>query len=346
MTENKTAIAKIVGANLKRLIAQNKITQSELCTALGVAPASMSEFCNGSRLPGADFFVKLKELYNIKIDDFLTKSSSGSTLSETSPVIMNEPEAENTYEKYCGLYLVYYFDTGRYKGRDNQVPKESVTYGLLYLYKITSVLGVNEYRSAALLGIENREEAEDMLFSLYRVTSEDTVINTMETSENGNTYHGGFEMSQDHVFIDLEHGNTDKAHLITHRVETNKGNYKGGIGTVNSISRGRERAPVIQYIGLSRNRLHMSVEEIHHSLLLGTPNINAEAETEELIKTFKALYVDPGVSLNEFTEYQKSVMVRSLLERYIRKNLERNMFRYGKVSVNDDDEWYQAIKDA
>ena len=119
MDNYKMAIAKTVGANLKRLIAQNKITQSELCTVLGVAPASMSEFCNGSRLPGADFFVKLKENYNIKIDDFLTKNSANNSVAETSPVLKNEPETENTYDKYCGLYLVYYFDTGRYKGRDN-----------------------------------------------------------------------------------------------------------------------------------------------------------------------------------------------------------------------------------
>ena len=99
-------------------------------------------------------------------------------------------------------------------------------------------------------------------------------------------------------------------------------------------------------MGLSRNKLSMSVEEIHHCLLLGTPNVNMEAETEELIRTFKALYMDPGETLNEFTEYQKTVMVRSMLERYVRKSLERNMFRYGKVSANDDDEWYQAIKEA
>ena len=47
-----------------------------------------------------------------------------------------------------------------------------------------------------------------------------------------------------------------------------------------------------------------------------------------------------------FSEYQKSIVVRSTLERYIKKSLERNMFRYGKISERDDDEWYHTIKTA
>ena len=344
MDEKMKPIAKNIASNLKRLIAQNKTTQKKLADKLDVAPASMTEYCNGRALPSVRFFVLLKELYNINIDEFLMTGAPASN-DEASSDARPASETLSTYEKYCGLYIVYYFDTGRYKGRDTQSPKESVTFGLLYIYKSMSSLGIPEYKCAALLGIKDREGAETLRTAMEGYKT-DEVINVMDGYESGSFYHGSLEMSQDHVFINLEHGKTDKAYLIVHRVENNKGNYIGGIGTVNSISKGRERAPVVQYMGLSRNKLSMSVEEIHHCLLLGTPNVNAEAETEELIRTFKALYMDPGETLNEFTEYQKTVMVRSMLERYIRKSLERNMFRYGKVSVNDDDEWYQAIKES
>jgi len=345
LDEKMKKIAVNVGSNLKRLIAQNKTTQKKLAELLDVAPASMTEYCNGRAIPSVRVFIDLKEMYNINIDEFLMTGAPASNDGEDSnarPV----PENLSTYEKYCGLYIVYYFDTGRYKGRDTQTPKESVTFGLLYIYKSMSSLGIPEYKCIALLGIKSREEAEEVKAFLANAPYEQTVISAMKNSQIGNVYLGSLEMSQDHVFIELEHGNTDKAYLIVHRVENNKGNYIGGIGTVNSISKGRERAPVVQYMGLSRNKLSMSVEEIHHCLLLGTPNVNMEAETEEIIRTFKALYMDPGETLNEFTEYQKTVMVRSMLERYVRKSLERNMFRYGKVSANDDDEWYQAIKEA
>ena len=65
-----------------------------------------------------------------------------------------------------------------------------------------------------------------------------------------------------------------------------------------------------------------------------------------MIRNFKALYVDTEDPGQGFSEYQKSVIVRSTLERFIRKSLERNMFRYGKISERDDDEWYHAIKAA
>ena len=39
-------------------------------------------------------------------------------------------------------------------------------------------------------------------------------------------------------------------------------------------------------------------------------------------------------------------MVRSTLERFVKKSLERNVFRYAKISgTTDDDQWYHAIKD-
>ena len=120
----------------------------------------------------------------------------------------------------------------------------------------------------------------------------------------------------------------------------------GGIGTINSVSKGRERAPVVQFMGVSRYPLSMSVEEIHHSLLLNYPNFKAEKETEEMIRNFKTLYVENEEARKEFSEYQKSIIVQSTLERYIKKSLERNMFRYGKISERDDDEWYHAIKAA
>ena len=63
-----------------------------------------------------------------------------------------------------------------------------------------------------------------------------------------------------------------------------------------------------------------------------------------MIRNFKALYLDPETADQGFSEYQKSVIVRSTLERFIRKSLERNMFRYGKITEQDDDEWYHAIK--
>ena len=129
-------------------------------------------------------------------------------------------------------------------------------------------------------------------------------------------------------------------------MDNNKTNYAGGIGTINSISKGRERTPVVQFMGLSRYPLSLSIEEIHRALLLDSPSYDVGKEADDLTATFKLLYLDsPGEKERpDFTDHQKSLIIRATLERSIRKNMERNMFRYAKISERDDDEWYHAVK--
>lgn len=339
-------LGSIISSNLKRLIAQNKTTQKDLADKLGVAAASMTDYCKGRRVPNVEFFVSLKNLYDISIDDFLTKSINppASTPPAKEPAI--DRSMMTTYRKYCGIYFVYYFDTSKYKGRDTQPPKDSVLYGVLFIYENPSSLEVPEFSCAAVLGINDREKVTLLKKTLDSLYEPSKVIDYIGSKYPNTAYYGDFELTQEHAFISMTHVNTDKALLIFHRVDNNKPNYTGGIGTINSVSKGRERTPVVQFMGVSRYPLAMSVEEIHHSLLLNYPNFKAESETEEMIQNFKALYVDAEVSRQGFSEYQKSIVVRSTLERYIKKSLERNMFRCGKISERDDDEWYHAIKTA
>lgn len=339
-------LGSIISSNLKRLIAQNKTTQKELADKLGVAAASMTDYCKGRRVPNVEFFVSLKNLYDISIDDFLTKSINPS--ANTLPVKDSAMDRNmmSTYHKYCGMYFVYYFDTSKYKGRNTQPPKDSVLYGVLFIYENPSSLAVSEFSCAAVLGIDDREKVTILKKTLDRLGDPSKIIDYIGGKYPNTAYYGDFELTQEHAFVSMAHEHTDKALLIFHRVDNNKPNYTGGIGTINSVSKGRERAPVVQFMGISRYPLSMSIEEIHHSLLLNYPNFKAESETEEMIRNFKALYVDTEESRQGFSEYQKSIVVRSTLERYIKKSLERNMFRYGKISERDDDEWYHAIKAA
>ena len=339
-------LGSIISSNLKRLISQNKTTQKELAERLGVAAASMTDYCKGRRIPNVEFFVALKNLYDISIDDFLTKSiypSAGTLPVRESAIDRN---MMTTYHKYCGLYFVYYFDTSKYKGRDTQPPKDSVLYGVLFIYENPTSLDVPEFSCAAVLGVKSREDITLIKKNLDSVNEPSAIIDFIESKYPNTAYYGDFELSQEHAFVSMSHANTDKALLIFHRVDNNKPDYTGGIGTINSVSKGRERAPVVQFMGISRYPLSMSIEEIHHSLLLNYPTFKAESETEEMIRNFKTLYVDSEESGQVFSEYQKSIVVRSTLERYIKKSLERNMFRYGKISERDDDEWYHTIKTA
>ena len=344
-------IRPVIAANLKYLIEHNHTTQKELADALGVVPASMTDYCNGVRVPSITVLAGLKNLYDINIDDFISKSIQPSKKNKKTPNYVIDANLLDTYERYCGLYYVYYLDTGRYKGRDTLLPKDSLKFGILYIYKTLSSLSLPEFSCAAVMGIDSRDEAVSLRSALESICGDSRqnrsaeAVKYIESHHAGTAYFGDFELSPEYAFISISHVNTDRALLIFHRVDNNKRNYTGGIGTINSVSRGRERAAVVQFMGISRYALDMSAEEIHHSLLLNYPSFSAEAETEELIRNFKSLYLDDG-DAKALSEYQKSVIVRSTLERFVKKSLERNMFRYGKVSERDDDAWYHAIKNS
>ena len=217
-----------------------------------------------------------------------------------------------------------------------------------------------EFGCAAILGINDRSEVTRVKTELDQMKNPEEVIRHIDESYESRAYYGDFTLSQFHAFVSMSHASTDKALLIFHRIDNNKPEYIGGIGTINSVSKGREHTPVIQFMGISRYPLTMSEEEIHHNLLLDYPDFEADPEmvdemimnfpemVDEMIMNFKALYAEPDGVFNErFSEYQKAVMVRSTLERFVKKSLERNMFRYGKISgTTDDDQWYHAIKAA
>ena len=221
-------------------------------------------------------------------------------------------------------------------------------FGILFIYENPSSLDIPEYSCAAVLGLKDREKVRLLKKELEKLKNPSKVLERISNGYSNTAYYGDFELSRDHVFISMSHANTDKALLIFYDVGSNSNNpnYAGGIGTVNSVSKGRERAPVVQFIGLSRQPLSMSIEEIQHSLLLDYPSISAKEEAEEMVKTFKSLFAEAEESQQGFSDYQKSIMVQSTLERYIKKSLERNIFRYGKVSASDDNTWYHAIAEA
>ena len=107
--------------------------------------------------------------------------------------------------------------------------------------------------------------------------------------------------------------------------------------------------PTIQFIGISRDWLTLSAEEIHQVLLLHYPTFRAEGEAQEMIDLFNRLYMSPensnGRELIELSDLQKAITIKANLERYIKNSLKKNMFRYGKISNRDDDEWYHLLKD-
>ena len=301
-TESVQEVASIIGSNLRKLIRENGITQKHLAEQLGVAAATMTDYCNGKRVPQATFLVELRKHYGVDLNTFMTSDISTRITSCTPVEESLNDSLQNTCRKYCGLYYTYYLDTSKFKGRDTLTPAMSLLFGILYIYEDPSIFTGPRYNCAAVLGFTGLEEADALIQSLKEYSSSKEILSRIKTD------------------------------------------YSGGIATINSISKGRERMPVVQFFGISRHPITMSPEEIQHALLLNFPTITVEDEVEEMLRVLRMLYVNNDEVRLTFSPEQKKAVIRSTLERAVRKNLERNAFRYAKISEEDDDAWYHCIK--
>lgn len=343
-TESVQEVASIIGSNLRKLIRENGITQKYLAEQLGVAAATMTDYCNGKRVPQATFLVELRKHYGVDLNTFMTSDISTRISSRAVAEESFNDTLQDTCRKYCGLYYTYYLDTSKFKGRDSLTPAMSLLFGILYIYEDPSLFAGSRYNCAAVLGFSQLAEADALIRSLNEAPSSKEILSRIEKECSNRAYYGGFEISQEHVFLNMSHEGTDRALAILHRVDNNKENYSGGIATINSISKGRERMPVVQFFGISRHPIAMSPEEIQHALLLNFPTVSVEEEVDEILRVLRMLYVNNEEVRLSFSPEQKKAVIRSTLERAVRKNLERNAFRYAKISEEDDDAWYHCIK--
>lgn len=348
-------LSEMVTENLRNLAKQQGITQRELAAKVGYSEAAVSKYFKGLQFPSIDFLFQLKKNYNISIDEFISRRILEPIPKDEVARITKIEQEKNVeiglYRKYAGNYILYYLDTSNYKGRDNNSAEESLVYGVLNIHEVKTNLGKSEFECAAFFGIHDRAEATALKEKLDKLsTNEDTYDKELaefvknEKEQRGNIYQGNFEFGYEHAYISLKYGNVDRAFIVLYKVQTNKRYFNGGLGVVNSGSKGREKMPTAQFIALSRFPISLSDEEIHHELLLTYPTLQADNEIKELINMFKSTYLpgdNNGVALSE---YQKELMMKTYLEDTIKKIISQNMNRYAKASERDDSIWYKILK--
>lgn len=342
----KPKLLELVSANLKKLLLQHGITQKDLSDRTKTAPATINSYINGKSLPSAEFLVALKNLYDISLDDFLTKTINPEDYLSSVEIATSDADLkqQSIAQKYFGTYYMYYFDTSHYKGRDSNPPEEALRYGILHIYQEKGPVNSREYSCISVIGLDDQKLTDTIKKEIEAFDSYEGIIDFIGTKYSGAMYHGSFDLGEKFVYLSMEHGDRDKALAIFYKIDSNKKLFRGGIGTINSVSKGREPMPTIQFLGLSRDKILLSAEEIQNALLLQHPNFKVTNEADELISLIKRFYIDDRSSNTELTELQKVVTVRANMERYITDSLKNNHFRYQKASNRDDDEWYHLLK--
>lgn len=340
-------LAPTIAANLNKLLETQNISAKELSERTLYSESAISKYRTGKQFPPLDFFYQLRTLFGISFDDFLFKEINRNDIHAQIPLSAIEQSEKTLYEKFCGTYLVYYLNTSDYKGRDQKSPEESLHFGVLTITEDITTNSKPTYSCVAVFGLKKREIATDMKNHIDSLKSYSEIENYISNTEDlvKKTYYGDFELSADHAFLTIAHERKDKALIILHRVNSNKNEYIGGIGTINSVSKGREPMPTVQYIALSRYPISLSTEEIHHQLLLNHPTYKADANAKELISLFKKTYMIPDPDGEIHTDLEKELIIKVNLERYVKTSLKNNMFRYAKISERDDGAWYDLLKE-
>ena len=349
-TFSREQILNFTSNNLDNFLEQHSMTARDLSLIIDITPPTISAVRCKKKLPSVDFLIALKENFNISIDDFLTKNIEEKNFcTRMSPSDLEKTEIMD-YEKYIGTYYMYYLDTGSKEGEDTKKASESLTFGLLYIYKNPDSCGLIDYKCLAILGLGSQNEVQNLKRVLNHSTDIPRFIQSVKKHYDENIfnikiYNGDLKLTRCNAFLSMSHHKKDMLLASFNRVSGEKQKYYGGLGTINSISSGKFPMPVMQFIGISRARLLLSSEEIHHQLLLGSPVFTTKEETKELIRLFKNCYLSSNGLCEHLSEDEKELLIRGNLDRFVQKMFEHNTFRYVKVSTDKDNEWYHIIKE-
>jgi len=334
--ENKNEEQKnksVISINLQKLMKEHGLNQSKLSKELGFSVTSINNYLNEVNDPPISFLLSLKKQYSINIDDFLTEVTQEELVVKPIQTIVSSA-------KYIGNYMLYFYQSSAYKGAGFNPVKDSLKYGVLSIFPVKEVSFEGNYQMLARATFfTSRQEAKEfkqVLDSLGEYYLE------IEAKHNGyeQNYKGSLESTTTQVFISLRSNYyNDRVLIILNNPPAEK-SYVGGIGTVNSVSRGREPSPIIQYIILSKYFIEMPDGELYNLLSLNVENIDVRNETMKLLEQFKSLYLDSNINLEE---YQKNYIMQNNIERSIVDVVKRNVFLYGKISNREDDKYYRLI---
>ena len=305
-------------------------SQKDVAQKTGFSASSINNYLSGKSQPSAMFLLKLKEAYKIDIDQFLTTKIDRENFTKSNL----------SYKKFFGNYIVYYYNSSAYKGKVGSYNYDILTFGVISIIDDKDISSPKGTLASGIFML-TRMEAEKYLKVLDSFNGDVEKIKSFYSSFS-NSYFGNLEQNTTQLFISLKNNN-DQCLIILNNPPSSK-NYRGGLGTVNSISRGREHVPCVQYILLSNVPFKVPDGEIYNILTLGVSDINIKNETNQLIELIKNLYLSPKPT--GLSEYQQKKIVEDSIENIVEDAVDANLFRFAKVSNMEDDQYYRLIKDA
>lgn len=311
--------------NLKKLA--KRYTQKYIAEKTNFSQSSINNYLSGSSEPSMQFLIALKEAFGISIDGFL---------------FSNFEDYDNVpYDKFVGNYIVYYYNNNSYKGEVNVNVTNTLNYGVISILKERDL---DNHGIVYATFVQGRAEASKLLKEVNQVKTSTEIIDIISKSKY--LYKGRVNISNQIISIELkDKDNGDFSYILLNNPPS-KTEYIGGIGTVNSVSRGREHNPCVQYIIISRKIIEKPDGELYNCLKLDNYIVKLDFAIDDILSLFKRLYVEKNEISIDLSDNQKRAIIQNKLDYHFYDLLEANTFRFAKVSNKEDDTVYRLIRRA
>lgn len=310
--------------NLKVLA--NQYTQKYIAERTGFSQSSINNYLTKSSEPSIQFLIALKNAFGICLDDFLFSDIN--------------VKQETSFDRFLGNYIVYYYNNNSYKGEVHTNLSNTLNYGVI------SIVQQQELNNSVVVyGTFLREKSEAVKL-LKRLNS---LVNKsdykLEHQQMNNFYVGNIQTTEQSIFLDMYNkDNSDQCYIILNNPPS-KAEYLGGVGTVNTVARGREHNPCVEFMILSKKLIDKPDGEIYECLKFDDFNVNLDYAVKDVVELFKRLYLEQNEISTSLMESQKIAILQNKLEYHFNEILDANVFRFAKVSNREDDMVFKLIKE-
>ena len=352
--------------NVEYLLHQHNITQTYMCNKdLEGSPraSKMAEYKKAGKDIPYHVIARVANRYGYTPEQMCGQLLDHAERHQAAtPQPLSRPASE--YRKYIGTYHVAYTKTDATPGTNKRTTTRDLAYGLLSVYAGSAVNGVPTLRVAAFLNCTDEErhtlvcqtrEAEEhgggrRVRSCYEQIANTRIPGTNEMPRMKCFYEGELTLTERIAEITIRQvQGGDIAHISLHnRAATSSvgSQYKGGLATMMSTSRGVEHMPCVQAAVLSwRGFDHIAKEELAHQLYLQPTKFDLQDEVREIIRYTKMLFTDkPSADPStQIPDEDKALLLECLIERKLTNVLKRNPLSCYKVSIDMDSKVYKTV---
>lgn len=353
-----------VATSLNKLKSAMGWNQKEFADKWQIATGALNNYLNATRLPSLELLINLcgmpdfaKAGLEFGLDDLLDEAFDPESTIKFKRGLINTSALYVAHEDFIGNYLCYFNDQSDIAGKSGKKKRRELRFGVLSIFD--DIDGVTAKRTmkvaATFYKEENRYKAIELKNELDRIHFNDMVNNGFagnrternnaiiaKMSDGSGMYKGELTFSGHFAFIDIvSEAYNDKALIILYiPPKNNQTNYIGGIGSIASVSHGREHTPSAQKIILSKYELTCSDQDVAPYLNMSYPNFTQEDDGRAISEFCSKLY---SGEIKGLDENDKITVIQNRINKIIKDYIKDNLCCASSVSEIEDAKVYKLI---